>query len=52
MGMVVEACLSFFLDFQSPYSSQVPSSMVIVLVLRSSNKSVVNGQAGFGSNIN
>ena len=30
-------------------TSRVPASMVIVLVLRSSNTHVVDGQAGFGS---
>ena len=30
-------------------TSPVPASMVIVLVLRSSNTHVVDGQAGFGS---
>ena len=30
-------------------TARVPASMVIVLVLRSSNTHVVDGQAGFGS---
>ena len=33
---------SIFLDFKSPYYSRVPTTMVIVLVLRSSNTSVVD----------
>ena len=56
IGVVVEACLpsTAYIEmpdrkFQSPYYSQVPAFMVIILVLRSSNTSVVDGQAGFGS---